>query len=156
MRKQKTKSLEEDIAALNKQIAFKQKRLEQAETVRRYEQYEMINSEIQEVRAKKRGLELELAEFQKKEKKARWYQGREKAMTPKYLHQMRVMFPPCTTGNSAGRPVLELVHRLIARTSHPTPFERHSDSVCVYVVTQSYLLKSVQLLFPDIVKYSTQ
>lgn len=83
MRKQKTKSLEEDIAALNKQIAFKQKRLEQAETVRRYEQCEMINSEIQEVMAKKRGLELELAEFQKKEKKARWYQGREKAMTPK-------------------------------------------------------------------------
>jgi len=83
MRKQKTESLEEDIAALNKQIAFKQKRLEQAETVRRYEQCEMINSEIQEVRAKKRGLELELAEFQKKEKKARWYQRRKKAVTPK-------------------------------------------------------------------------
>lgn len=61
---------------------------------------------------------------------------------------------PQEKGNSAGRLVLELVHRLIARTSHPTPFERHSDSV--YVVTQSYLLKSVQLLFPDIVKYSTQ
>jgi len=68
MRKQKTKSLEEDIAALNKQIAFKQKRLEQAETVQRYEQREMINSEIQEVRAKKGGLELELAEFQNEKK----------------------------------------------------------------------------------------
>lgn len=69
MRKQKTKSLEEDIAALNTQIAFKQKRLQQAETVRRYKQCEMINSEIQEVRAKKRGLELELAEFQKEKRR---------------------------------------------------------------------------------------
>lgn len=90
----------------------------------------MINSEIQEVRAKKRGLELELAEFQKEKRRDGIREGRRQCLQS-YLHQMRVMFPPCTTGNSAGRPVLELVHRLIARTSHPTPFERHSDSVCV-------------------------
>lgn len=58
---------------------FKQKRLEQAETVCKYEQCEMIHSEIEEVRAKKRSLEQELAVFQKKEKKAKWHQRRKLA-----------------------------------------------------------------------------
>ena len=65
MRNQKT-SLE-NIAALNKQIAFKQKRLAQAQTVRKYVQCEAINSEIQELRARS-NLELKLAEFQKEKR----------------------------------------------------------------------------------------
>ena len=77
MRREKTKSLQEDIVALSK-ISLKEKRLEQAETVHKYELCEMIHSEIQDVKATKRTLQHELSAF-KEEKKAVWYQKRKQA-----------------------------------------------------------------------------
>ena len=50
MRQQKIQVLKEDIEALNKQISYKQKPLQNAEISKRYDQCEVISKEIQQVR----------------------------------------------------------------------------------------------------------
>ena len=71
--RQKRISALEDIASLDKQLHFKNKRLEQAENVRNYKLCEEITEEIQFVTKQKRDLSQELRQFREKERKARWY-----------------------------------------------------------------------------------
>ena len=68
MRQQRMQVLEEDIEALNNQMNYKRKRLQNAEINKRYDQCEVISKEIQEVKVQKRALESELAAFCRKEK----------------------------------------------------------------------------------------
>ena len=72
------KVLEADIVAINRQISYKQKWLQQAETVKRYDQCEVISREIQGVKEQKRGLQKELSAFHCKEKKALWHQQKKR------------------------------------------------------------------------------
>ena len=50
MRQQRIKVLSEDVEALNKQITYKQKRLEQAELMKKYDQCDIISKEMQELK----------------------------------------------------------------------------------------------------------
>ena len=70
VRQQRIWSLEEDIANIDKQLHFKNERLQQAENVRNYKLCEEINEEIQIVTKQKRELSEELRRFRKKERKA--------------------------------------------------------------------------------------
>ena len=65
--KKRIKMLKEDIEALNKQISYKQKQLEQAEFSKRYEQCEIIHKEMQESRQQRCTLENELGRMVSKE-----------------------------------------------------------------------------------------
>ena len=78
MRQRRIKVLEEDIESLNKQMSYKQKRLEQAEVMKRYDQCEVITKEMQELKQQKRTLENELSSYHLKEKKAQWYQQKKR------------------------------------------------------------------------------
>ena len=77
MRQQRMQVLEEDIEALNNQMNYKRKRLQNAEINKRYDQCEVISKEIQEVKVQKRALESELAAFCQKEKKISVVQTKE-------------------------------------------------------------------------------
>ena len=77
MRQQRMQVLEEDIEALNNQMNYKRKRLQNAEINKRYDQCEVISKEIQEVKVQKRALESELAAFCRKEKKSQCYKQKE-------------------------------------------------------------------------------
>ena len=77
MRQQRMQVLEEDIEALNNQMNYKRKRLQNAEINKRYDQCEVISKEIQEVKVQKCALESELAAFRRKEKKTSVLQTKE-------------------------------------------------------------------------------
>lgn len=78
MREQRIKVLNEDIEGLNKQITYKQKRLEQAELMKRYDQCDTLSKEMLELKQERRTLENELTTYKHKERKAQWYQQRRK------------------------------------------------------------------------------
>ena len=89
MRQQKMQVLEEDIEALNKQISYKQKGMQNAEISKRYDQCEVISKEIQEVRVQKCALESELAAFRRKKKRSQWYQRKKRICRIKTRHGNR-------------------------------------------------------------------
>ena len=74
VRQQRIRSLEEDIANIDKQLHFKNKRLQQAENIKNYK----LCEEIQIVTKQKRELSEELRRFREKERKAQWFQRRKK------------------------------------------------------------------------------
>ena len=76
MRQQRIKVINEDTEALNKQISYKQKRLEQAEVMKKYDQCDTISKELQEL--KRRTLESELSLYNRKERRAQAYQQKKK------------------------------------------------------------------------------
>lgn len=82
VRQKRISALEEDIANLEQQIHFKNKRLQQAENVKNYKLCEEITEEVQVITRQKRELKEELRMFQEKERKAHWYiQKRKKSGT---------------------------------------------------------------------------
>ena len=74
VRQKRITALEEDIANLDKQLHFKNKRLQQAENIKNYKLCEDITEEIQVVTRQRRELREELQRFREKERKSRWYQ----------------------------------------------------------------------------------
>ena len=73
VRQKRISALEEDITSLERQIHFKNKRLQQAENVKNYKLCEEITEEVQVITRQKRELKEELRIFQEKERKAHWY-----------------------------------------------------------------------------------
>ena len=80
MRQQRMQVLEEDIEALNNQMNYKRKRLQNAEINKRYDQCEVISKEIQEVKVRKRALESELYAscILSEGKKSQWYKQKKR------------------------------------------------------------------------------
>ncbi len=74
VRLKRISALEVDIANLNEQTRFKEKRRQQAESIRNYKLCEEITEEIGLICQQKRKLSEELAIFREKERKAKWYQ----------------------------------------------------------------------------------
>ena len=74
LRQKRIRALEEDIANLDQQISFKEKRRQQSETIRNYKLCEEITHEIHLVTQQRRELFEELSQYQEKERKAKWYQ----------------------------------------------------------------------------------
>ena len=68
------KELEEDLKQLDQQIMFKEKRRDQAESVRNYKLCDELTEEVGKLKATRREASNELKLFQKKVKQARWYQ----------------------------------------------------------------------------------
>ena len=79
LRQRRIKALSEDIEALNKQITYKQKRLEQAELMKRYDQCDIISKEMQELKQERRTRESELSIYSRKDRRAQLYQQKKKA-----------------------------------------------------------------------------
>ena len=73
VREKKISALKEDIASFEEQLLFKNKRRQQAESVRKYKLCEEITEEIQFVMKQKRELSEELSKLQEKDRKAQWY-----------------------------------------------------------------------------------
>ena len=71
-------ALEEEIANLNEQLKFKEKRRQEAESGRRYKLCEDITEEILIVKKQRCEKTQELAAFKAKEKKAIWYEKKKR------------------------------------------------------------------------------
>ncbi len=71
MRIQRIKDLEDELADLKTRISFKEKRRDQAETVRNYKLCDELTADIQDLKSLTREHERELLVFQKKQKRAR-------------------------------------------------------------------------------------
>ena len=74
LRQKRISALEDDIANLDQQIGFKEKRRQQSENVRNYKLCEEITHEIGIVKQQRRQLSEELNQYREKERKAKWYQ----------------------------------------------------------------------------------
>ena len=74
LRQKRISVLEEDIANLDQQISFKEKRRQQSESVRNYKLCEEITHEIGIVKQQRCQLSEELNQYHEKERKAKWYQ----------------------------------------------------------------------------------
>ena len=79
VRQKRIAALKEDIASLEKQIHFKNKRIQQAENIKNYKLCEEINEEVQVITKRKREVTEELRLFCEKERKARWYRKSKKS-----------------------------------------------------------------------------
>ena len=75
VREKRISALEEDIANLDQQLLFKEKRRQQSENVRNYKFCDEITEEIGIVRQQKRKISEELRIFREKQRKAKWYQN---------------------------------------------------------------------------------
>lgn len=95
IRQKKTAGLEEDIARLDKQLHFKNKRLQQAENIKNYKLWEDVTEEIQIVTRQKRDLSEELKNFVKRNEKLNCIRKRRKLprVWPAMSRQMIVTFP---------------------------------------------------------------
>ena len=69
----RNKELEEDLKQLDQQIMFKEKRRDQAETVRNYKLCDELTEDVGKLKTARREAFNELKRFQRKEKRARWY-----------------------------------------------------------------------------------
>lgn len=78
VRQARISSLKEDIANIEQQLLFKDKRHQQAESVQNYKLHvcDEITKEIHFVTKKKREVNAELQKLQGKERKAKWYRRR--------------------------------------------------------------------------------
>ena len=74
LRQKRISALEEDIANLDQQIGFKEKRRQQSENVRNYKLCQEITHEIGIVKQQRHQLSEELNQYREKERKAKWYQ----------------------------------------------------------------------------------
>ena len=74
VRGRRIKELEEDLKQLDQQIMFKEKRRDQAETVRNYKLCDELTEDVGKLKGTRREAFNELKRFQRKEKQARWYQ----------------------------------------------------------------------------------
>ena len=72
-------ALEEDIANIDEQLLFKEKRRQQAEGIRNYKVCDQITEEIGIVKQQRRKLSNELHVYHEKERKAKWYEKARKA-----------------------------------------------------------------------------
>jgi len=87
VRQTRISSLKEDIASIDQQLYFKEKRRQQAESIRNYKLCDEITEELQIVMKRKREMSAELWKLQEKDQKAKWYQT---LLLP--LHQMIAIF----------------------------------------------------------------
>ena len=69
----RNKELEEDLKQLDQQIMFKEKRRDQAETIRNYKLCDELTEDVGKLKTARREAFNELKQFQRKEKRARWY-----------------------------------------------------------------------------------
>ena len=99
MRQQKMQVLEENIEALNNQMNYKRKRLQNAEINKRYDQCEVISNEIQEVKVQKRALESELAAFCRKEKKSQCYRQKKRICRNETRHGNKASTQLCPSNS---------------------------------------------------------
>ena len=76
VRQKRISALREDMANIDKQLTFKNKRHQQAETVRNYKMCEDITEEIKFVMKQNRELSEELTKLQEKDWRAKWYHKR--------------------------------------------------------------------------------
>ena len=76
VRQKRITALEEDLANLDQQIGFKEKRRQQSENTRNYKLCEEITQEIGICKQQRRQLSDELNQYREKERKAKWYQIR--------------------------------------------------------------------------------
>ena len=73
MRRTRMKELDEDMKQLDQQIMFKEKRRDQAESVRNYKLCDLLTEEIGKLKGTRRETSNELKLFQRKEQQAKWY-----------------------------------------------------------------------------------
>ena len=123
--------LEEDIEALNKQMNYKQKRLQNAEISKRYDQCEVISKEIQEVKVQKRALESELAAFRRKEKKSQWYQQKKRICRSETRHGNKAPCPSSSGFNTSD----ESDFSLSSPPSFSSSYSRASRSTSLEIVS---------------------
>jgi len=76
LRQRRMKELKDDIMQLDEEIAIKHKRREQAESIRNYKLCDELTEEMGRLKKQCRELQNELKAFERKEKKAQWYQNR--------------------------------------------------------------------------------
>ena len=81
VRGRRIRELEEDLKQFDQQILFKEKRRDQAESVRNYKLCDELTEEVGKLKATRREAFNELKLFQKKEKQARWYQEKRRRST---------------------------------------------------------------------------
>ena len=91
--------LKEDIEALNNQMNYKRKRLQNAEINKRYDQCEVISKEIQEIKVQKRALESELAAFCRKEKKSQCYKQKKRIRRNETRHGNKASTQLCPSSS---------------------------------------------------------
>ena len=75
IRESRIQDIKEEIDDLNHRISFKEKRVTAAENMKNYKTCDEITGEISELKTKRRELDLELKDLQKKEKRAKKYQA---------------------------------------------------------------------------------
>ncbi len=79
LRHKRIGALEEGIANFDEQLRFKEKRRQQAETVRNYKLCDELTEEIGIVKQQRREMADELALFRTKDRKSKWYKKRKEA-----------------------------------------------------------------------------
>ena len=65
--------LTEEISELSRRITFKDRRIEEASLSRNYRVCDELSAEVSELKARRKKLNAELAKFQQKDKKAKYY-----------------------------------------------------------------------------------
>lgn len=78
MRKSRLLEVSEDLKQVNQQILFKEKRRDQAETIRDYKLCDTLTQEIGELKLKRRSLKSEQKVLDRKSYQAAWYARRNK------------------------------------------------------------------------------
>ena len=68
----------QEVATINQQITFKQKRIDAAIDIKNFKLCDSLSNEIDELQQRRRELNNELKLLQKKDKKARWYQDQKR------------------------------------------------------------------------------
>ena len=137
IRQQRIKVLNEDIEGLNKQITYKQKRIEQAELMKRYDQCDIISKEMQELKQERRTLQNELSTYRRKERKAQWYQQKKKAQR-KGSKSKQVNSRPPRTNSSDESEVSATSPRSMSSDIHAS---QSRSASCDYVSTNDSLDK---------------
>lgn len=81
IRERRLEEINEEISQLDKQISFKQKRVEQAELAKNYKICDEVTEEIGTIKSDRRVLANEKKSIMKKVQQAKWYSSRKKRMS---------------------------------------------------------------------------
>ena len=81
LRVERIAQIQEEVATINQQITFKQKRIDAAIEIKNFKLCDSLSNEIDELQQRRRELHSELKLLQKKDKKARWYQDKKRLVS---------------------------------------------------------------------------
>ena len=121
IRQQTIVGLREQIADLDKQVSYKEKRRDQAEGSRDYKICDAIMTEINELKAQRRDISVQLKAFESKEKQAAWYL-RKKQEKKKASHKASVSSEMTSDDSDVPASSPSSSVRSLSFSRSPTPF----------------------------------